>query len=47
MTNRWRAFIQRLFHRHRHEMQFPDGNLNWIFVCKCGDTTTDIRKANP
>lgn len=37
-------------HQHHHEMTFPDIDkdpLGWLFVCKCGHTTTDIEEASP
>ncbi len=34
-------------HVHHHEMTFPEPNLDWVFVCECGHTTTNIEEAQP
>ena len=32
-------------HYHDMEMRFPNGDLNWVFTCECGLTTTDNDQA--
>jgi len=34
-----------ILHRHNYEMTFPSEGLEWVFVCRCGDTCRDIRQA--
>jgi hypothetical protein len=43
MMRRLIALWRTMFHTHDWEMTFPNNDLHWVFVCKCGATITDIR----
>ncbi len=39
---RW---LRSLFHKHDFELEFIPGTLQHRFVCRCGDTASDMSDA--
>lgn len=47
----WQRWFGAPIHQHHHVMVFPSTDpgheLDWVFECACGHTTTNIDEATP